>query len=69
MHKQFTLQDLKGRAYKEDLGVDGRLDINMSLKQIGWEGVNRIRLADDRIYWRALVNVVINFGFHKSSFR
>jgi hypothetical protein len=35
-------------------------DIRMDLKEIGWGGVNWIRLAQDRKRWRALVNSVLN---------
>jgi hypothetical protein len=29
------------------------------LREIGWDGVDWINLAQDREWWRALVNVVI----------
>jgi hypothetical protein len=32
----------------------------MLLKHIGWEGVNRIQLAQDWVQWRALVNRAMN---------
>jgi hypothetical protein len=35
--------------------------VKMDLK-IGWGGVDWIGLAQDRDKWRALVNVVMNFG-------
>jgi hypothetical protein len=34
--------------------------IKMDLREIGWEGVEWIHLAQDRDRWRALVNVVMN---------
>jgi hypothetical protein len=34
--------------------------IRMDLKEIGWEGVDWIRLAQDRDLWRAAVNAVMN---------
>jgi hypothetical protein len=34
--------------------------IRRDLGQIGWEGVNLIRLAQDRDRWRAVVNAVMN---------
>jgi hypothetical protein len=40
-------------------------DIRMYLKEIGWEGVDWMHLAQDRDQWRAVVNTVMNFGFHK----
>jgi hypothetical protein len=35
-------------------------DIKMDLREIGWDGVNWIDMAQDRIQWRALVNMVLN---------
>jgi hypothetical protein len=32
----------------------------MDLRQIGWDGVDWIELAQDRDQWRALVNTVMN---------
>jgi hypothetical protein len=33
----------------------------MDLREIGWDGVNWMDMAQDRDYWRALVNTVLNF--------
>jgi hypothetical protein len=33
----------------------------MYLREIGWNGVDWIDLAQDRDQWRALVNTVMNF--------
>jgi hypothetical protein len=33
----------------------------MNLREIGWEGVDCIHLAQDRDQWRALVNMIVNF--------
>jgi hypothetical protein len=32
----------------------------MDLREIGWDGVDWIELAQDRDQWRALVNMVMN---------
>jgi hypothetical protein len=40
-------------------------NINMDLREIGWDGVDWIDRAQDREQWRALVNTVLNFGFHE----
>jgi hypothetical protein len=40
-------------------------DIRMDLREIGWGGTDWTDLAQDRDRWRALVNTVMNFGFHK----
>jgi hypothetical protein len=34
--------------------------IKMDLREIGWNGVDWIDLAQDRDQWRALVNTVMN---------
>jgi hypothetical protein len=35
--------------------------IMMDLKEIGWDGMDWIELAQDRDQWRVLVNTVMNF--------
>jgi hypothetical protein len=35
-------------------------NIKMDLREIGWDGVDWIDLAQDRDQWRALVNMVMN---------
>jgi hypothetical protein len=40
-------------------------NIKMDLQEVGWEGLDWIDMAQDRDRWRALVNAVMNFGFHK----
>jgi hypothetical protein len=36
-------------------------NIKMDLREIGIDGANWIRLAQDRVWWRAFVNTVLNF--------
>jgi hypothetical protein len=36
------------------------VDIKMDLREIEWDGVDWIELAQDRDQWRALVNRVMN---------
>jgi hypothetical protein len=40
-------------------------NIKMDLREIGWDGIEWIDLAQNRDQWRALVNTVMNFGLHK----
>jgi hypothetical protein len=35
-------------------------NIKMDLREIGIDGVKRIRLAQDSVQWRAFVNTVMN---------
>jgi hypothetical protein len=39
-------------------------NIKMALREIGLKGVNRIRLAQDRDWWRSLVIKIMNILFH-----
>ena len=40
-------------------------NIRMNLKKIGINTRNWVDLAQDRNYWRALVNATLYIGFHK----
>jgi hypothetical protein len=55
------LENLKGRDHSEELGVDGG-NIRLGLKERGWEGVDWIHLAQDRVLWRVVLNTVMNLG-------
>jgi hypothetical protein len=35
-------------------------NVKIDLRKIGWDGMDWIKLAQDRDQWRALVNTVIN---------
>jgi hypothetical protein len=37
-------------------------NIRIDLREIGWEGVDWIHLAQVKVWWRDLVNTVINLG-------
>jgi hypothetical protein len=40
-------------------------NIRMDLRDIGWDGVDWIDVAQDRDQWRALVNTVMNLRVHQ----
>jgi hypothetical protein len=44
-------------------------NIKMDLLEIGWGGVDWIRLAQDRDKWRALVNAVMNLRVQKNAWK
>jgi hypothetical protein len=37
-------------------------NIKMDLREIGWDGVDLMDMAQNRDQWRALVNMVLNLG-------
>jgi hypothetical protein len=39
--------------------------IKIDLRETGWEGMNWFDLADNSDRWRAFVQAVMNFCFHK----
>jgi hypothetical protein len=53
-----------GKPYgKRPLGRPRRTwvdNIKIDLREIGWDGMNWIDLAQDRDWWRAPVNTVMN---------
>jgi len=51
-------KNLKGRDHSEDLGID--YNIRIDLREIEWEGVDCMHLAQDRDQWVAVVNTVMN---------
>jgi hypothetical protein len=38
-------------------------NIKIDLREIGWDGMDRIDLAQDRDKWRAFMNTVMNLRF------
>jgi hypothetical protein len=53
----FWLGGPKVRDHWEDLGIGGRITLRWAL---GIDGANWIRLAQDRVRWRAFLNTVMN---------
>jgi hypothetical protein len=56
---------LKGKPErKRPLGRPRRRwveNTKMDLREIGWDGMDWIKLAQDRDQWKALVNTLMNF--------
>jgi hypothetical protein len=59
MHIGFGCESQKKIDHQEDLDV-GEDNIKMHLREIGWDCMDWINLAQDRDQWRALVNTVLN---------
>jgi hypothetical protein len=51
----------KERDHWEDQDVGGSTIFKMDLREIGWDGVDWIDMAQDMDQWRALMNTVLNF--------
>jgi hypothetical protein len=54
---------LKRRNHAENPRRRWKDNIRMDLKEMGWEGVNWINLAQHRDRWRDLVNMIMNLRF------
>jgi hypothetical protein len=55
----FWLGGPKGRDYWKKTTRRWEDNIKMDLREIGLDGANWIRLAQDRVQWRAFVSMVI----------
>jgi hypothetical protein len=44
-------------------------NIKMDLREIGWDGVDWIELAQNKEEWRALVNTVMNLRVTKNTWK
>jgi hypothetical protein len=67
VEKRNAYRTLAGKSDgKRPLGKPRRRWVNnikMDLREIGWDSMDWIDLAQDRGEWRALVNTVINLRF------
>jgi hypothetical protein len=64
--KEICVQDIDGetrtpRDHLEDLGIDGRIMLNKSSRNI-MENLHWKDLSQDNENWRAFINSVINFS-------
>jgi hypothetical protein len=50
----------EGKRLLGDPGCRWEYDSEMEIKEIRWEDVDWIHLAQDRVQWWGLVNVVVN---------
>jgi hypothetical protein len=59
---RFLVGKPEGKDNLENLGVDGRIVLK-SFKDIGWDGVDWIDVAQNGKRWRVFVNKVMDLGF------
>jgi hypothetical protein len=57
----------EGKRSLGGIGLGWVDNIKIGLREVRWDGMDWIDLAQDRDQWRALVNTVMNFGFRKMS--
>jgi hypothetical protein len=61
-HKDNFTFHLKGKNHVEDLGINGRIILELIVRKWGGGGVDCIHLAQGRDHWQALVNTAMNFS-------
>jgi hypothetical protein len=57
--QNFQSENLEGRDHSEDIGIDGRIILKGIFREIGWEGVDRMHLAQYRYQWQVILNAVM----------
>jgi hypothetical protein len=60
MHVGYCWESRKEGDHWEDQDVGGCTIYRMDLRETGWDGMDWIYLAQDRVQWRALANTAIN---------
>jgi hypothetical protein len=60
MHIGYWWESQKVRDHLEYLDVSGWTILKIDLREIAWDSMGWIELAQDRDQWRALVNTVMN---------
>jgi len=50
----------EGKNHLEDPGLDGRINIQIDLREVGCGGMDWMELAQDGVRWWALVNAVMS---------
>jgi hypothetical protein len=60
IYTKFWSQNPKVVDHSEVIGVDGKNNIKMNLREIGWVGVEWIHQAQNRDQWWAVVNTEVN---------
>jgi hypothetical protein len=50
-----------GRDHLKNIRVGGRVTTKFVFKEVAYKGVDWIELGKDRVQWRALLNMIVNF--------
>jgi hypothetical protein len=61
VHIGLGKNNLRKEEHLEDLGVDGRIVLNLIFPEVCWRGKDWIDQAQNMYRWRAVVNAVMNF--------
>jgi hypothetical protein len=59
MHIILWLGNLEGGDHSEELGIDGKINIRMYLRETEWKGVDWMHRAQAGDQWRALVSTIM----------
>jgi hypothetical protein len=60
MGMRFGTWNVRNNVWGRFAQCSGGRNIKMDLREVGWDGMDWIHLAQDRDQWRALVNTVMN---------
>ena len=56
IHMNYWLDILIGTDHMEDLGEDGRVIFKMQPTEMGYEAIDRMKVAHNRMQWQALIS-------------
>jgi hypothetical protein len=63
MHTECWFENPTGTDHLRDLCINGRIVLRCTLGKLGMDW---IYMAQNRVQWQVLVNMVMNLGLHKS---
>ena len=56
IHMNHWFEILKGTDHMEDQGEEGRVIFKMQLTEMGYEAIDRMKVAYNRLQWQALIS-------------
>jgi hypothetical protein len=60
MHIGYWWESQKERDHQEDQDIGEWTILKWIIREIGWDSMDWIELAQDRDHWRALLNTLMN---------